>query len=52
MVTDFEKALATLTAGGMQCIVIGGVAGNKGLAIWGNSMRNPSPVFLTSRAAC
>jgi hypothetical protein len=26
MVTDFEKALATLTAGGVQFIVIGGVA--------------------------
>ena len=27
MVTDFEKALATLTGGGVQFIVIGGVAG-------------------------
>ena len=27
MVTDFEKALATLTGGGVDFIVIGGVAG-------------------------
>src|SRR4051812_29978787 len=27
MVTDFEKALATLTGGGVEFIVIGGVAG-------------------------
>ena len=27
MVTDFEKALATITGGGVEFIVIGGVAG-------------------------
>ena len=27
MVTDFEKAMATLTGGGVEFIVIGGVAG-------------------------
>jgi hypothetical protein len=27
MITDFEKALAALTNAGVECIVIGGVAG-------------------------